>query len=88
MVRVVDGHGSGSPEPDIILDRLDPRAEMLSRSEPFEAYVDIVEAGAYVEIVALIDTICIVSSCPFDIVPDGWEINAGGVVSELEVLVS
>ncbi len=47
VVRVVDGHGSGSPEPDIILDRLDPRAEMLSRSEPFEAYVDIVEAGAF-----------------------------------------
>jgi len=52
------------------------------------APANIVEAGAYVEIVALIDTICIVSSCPFDIVPDGWEINAGGVVSELEVLVS
>ena len=47
VVRVVDGHGSGSPEPDIILDRLDPRAEMLSRNEPFEAYVDIVEAGAF-----------------------------------------
>ncbi len=47
VVRVVDGHGSGSPEPDIILDRLDPRAEMLSRQEPFEAYVDIVEAGAF-----------------------------------------
>ena len=42
MVQVVDGHGSGSPEPDIILDRLDPRAEMYSRPEPFEAYVDLV----------------------------------------------
>ena len=42
VVQVVDGHGSGSPEPDIILDRLDPRAEMYSRSEPFEAYVDLV----------------------------------------------
>ncbi len=42
VVQVVDGHGSGSPEPDIILDRLDPRAEMYSRPEPFEAYVDLV----------------------------------------------
>jgi hypothetical protein len=37
---------------------------------------------------ALIDTLCTVSSCPFDIVPEGWEINAGGVVSELEVEIS
>jgi uncharacterized protein YcgI (DUF1989 family) len=34
---------------------------------------------------ALIDTICIVSSCPFDITPVGWEINAGGKVTELQV---
>ena len=47
VVQVVDGHGSGNPEPDIILDRLDPRAEMLGRPEPFEAYVDIVEEGAF-----------------------------------------
>ena len=46
-VQVVDGHGSGSPEADILLDRLDPRAEMLTRYEPFEAYVDIVEEGAF-----------------------------------------
>jgi hypothetical protein len=51
------------------------------------APANIVEPGAYVELEALIDTICIVSSCPFDIVPQGWEINAGGVVSELEVTV-
>jgi D-amino peptidase len=42
VVQVVDGHGSGSPEPDIILDRLDPRAEMYSRPEPFQAYIDLV----------------------------------------------
>jgi len=47
VVRVVDGHGSGNPEPDLILDRLDPRAEMITRPEPFEAYVDIVEEGAF-----------------------------------------
>ncbi len=44
-----------------------------------------VKPGAYVELEALIDTICIVSACPFDISPEGWEINAGGVVSEIEV---
>ena len=51
------------------------------------APANIVEPGAYVEIESLVDTIYIVSSCPFDIVPDGWEINAGGIVSELEVSV-
>ena len=47
VVHVVDGHGSGNPEPDLLLDRLDPRAEMVTRDAPFEAYVDIVEADAY-----------------------------------------
>jgi len=47
VVHVVDGHGSGNPDPDLILDRLDPRAEMVTRNAPFESYVDIVEAGAY-----------------------------------------
>ena len=51
------------------------------------APANIVKPGAYVEVEAVIDTICIVSSCPFDISPEGWEINAGGVVSELEVEV-
>lgn len=46
-VHVVDGHGSGNPEPDLLLDELDPRAELLSREEPFDAYVDIVEPGVY-----------------------------------------
>ena len=46
---------------------------------------NIVKPGGWVELEALIDTICIVSACPFDISPEGWEINAGGVVSEIEV---
>lgn len=46
-VHVVDGHGSGNPEPDLLLDELDPRADLLSREEPFDAYVDIVEPGVY-----------------------------------------
>ncbi|MFC2142293.1 M55 family metallopeptidase [Acidobacteriota bacterium] len=46
-VMVVDGHGSGNPEPDIILDKMDPRAEMINREEPFDAYADLPEMGGY-----------------------------------------
>ena len=46
---------------------------------------NIVKPNSYVVLEAIIDTICIVSSCPFDINPNGWEINANGVVTELEV---
>ena len=49
---------------------------------------NIVKPGAYVELEAVIDTICVVSSCPFDISPEGWEINAGGNVTELVVDVT
>jgi uncharacterized protein YcgI (DUF1989 family) len=51
------------------------------------APANIVKPGSYVVLEALIDTICIISSCPFDISPEGWEINAGGNVTELEVEV-
>ncbi len=47
LVHVVDGHGSGNPEPDLLLDRLDPRAELVLRDEPFDAYVDLVESDLY-----------------------------------------
>lgn len=46
-VHVVDGHGSGNPEPDLRRDLLDPRAEQVNRDAPFDAYVDLVERGAY-----------------------------------------
>jgi len=46
---------------------------------------NIVKLNSYVVLESMIDTICVVSSCPFDISPDGWEINAGGIVTELEV---
>jgi len=46
-VHVVDGHGSGNPEPDILSDRLDDRATQIFRDESFDAYVDLVEPGAY-----------------------------------------
>ena len=48
---------------------------------------NIVKPNSFVVLEALIDTICIISSCPFDITPEGWEINAGGNVTELEIEV-
>ena len=46
-VHVVDGHGSGNPEPDLLLDRLYSRAKMVFRDEPFRQYVDLVEPKVY-----------------------------------------
>ncbi len=46
-----------------------------------------VAAGAFVELEALMDLICVVSSCPFDLEVDGWPINAAGGPSELVVAV-
>lgn len=52
-VDVVDAHGSGSPNPDLILDDLDPRASHLLRDEPFQPYVDIIEAGIWDAVVVV-----------------------------------
>jgi D-amino peptidase len=52
-VDVVDGHGSGNPEPDILSDRLDPRARQVFRDEPFRQYVDLVEPRAYDAVVVV-----------------------------------
>jgi D-amino peptidase len=46
-VHIVDGHGSGNPEPDLLLEDLDPRAELVSRDTVFDAYVDLIEPGLY-----------------------------------------
>ncbi len=46
-VHVVDGHGSGNPDPDVRRDLLDPRATQVLRDEEFDTYFDLVEAGAY-----------------------------------------
>lgn len=46
-VHVVDAHGSGNSEPDLLLDRLDPRAVRVERDAPFRQYVDLVEPGTY-----------------------------------------
>lgn len=47
VVHVVDGHGSGNPDPDVMVDRLHPRAELVSRPEPFDAYTALVEGSDY-----------------------------------------
>lgn len=39
-IVVTDAHGSGNPEPDIILDKMDKRAVFEFRDEPFEPYID------------------------------------------------
>lgn len=44
--------------------------------------------GAHVTMEALIDLICVVSSCPFDLATEGWEINAGNRPTELEIRVA
>ncbi len=46
-----------------------------------------VPPGAYVELEALMDLICVVSSCPFDLKVDGWPINADGGPTDLLVEV-
>jgi D-amino peptidase len=46
-VHVVDGHGSGNPEPDVRADLLDQRATQVFRDEAFDTYFDLVEPGAY-----------------------------------------
>lgn len=60
---------------------IDPDGRLLSPPNP-------VKPGAYVEIEALMDLICVVSSCPFDLAVDGWTINdaaTGPTELELEV---
>jgi len=60
--------------------RIEPDGTIVSPPNP-------VPPGADVEVEALMDLICVVSSCPFDLNVDGWEINAGAEVTELTVEV-
>ena len=46
-LHVVDGHGSGNPEPDVRSDLLDERALQIIRQEPFDTYFDLVTLDAY-----------------------------------------
>lgn len=52
-VFVVDGHGSFNPEPDIILDKMDPRAHMLFKKKKFDLYMDLLDENSYDAIVGV-----------------------------------
>jgi uncharacterized protein len=58
--------------------RVEPDGRFVSPPNP-------VRPGAYVVLEALIDVICVVSSCPFDLAVDGWTINSAEGPSELLV---
>jgi hypothetical protein len=57
---------------------IEPDGKLVSPPNP-------VPAGAYVEMQALMDLICVVSSCPFDLALSGWTINSGAGPTELLV---
>jgi D-amino peptidase len=46
-VHVVDAHGSGNPDSDILVDKVDGRAQLVSKDEPFDAYTALPEKGIY-----------------------------------------
>jgi D-amino peptidase len=52
-VQVVDAHGSGNPEPDVMTSKLDPRAKQVFRDTPFRQYVDLVAPNTYDAVVAV-----------------------------------
>ena len=56
-VVVADGHGSGNPGPDILVDQLDERASLVSRAQPFDAYLDLAEQGTF-DAVAVVGMHC------------------------------
>ncbi len=47
VVDVVDAHGSGNPQPDILVEKMDPRAQLLSKDAPFRPYIDLTEKNVY-----------------------------------------
>jgi len=46
-VDVTDAHGSGNPEPDVDLGKLDPRARMIYKDAPYAPYIDLPETEKY-----------------------------------------
>jgi len=52
-VDVVDAHGSGNREPDILLNQLDSRARHIVRDKRFDPYIDLTEAGIYDAVAAV-----------------------------------
>jgi D-amino peptidase len=53
QVEVLDAHGSGNPEPDVLTTQLDPRATQVFRDADFRQYVDVVAPNAYDAVVAV-----------------------------------
>ena len=53
VVDVVDAHGSGNPNPDIFISRLDIRAKMLAKEKSFRPYCDLTEKDHYDAIVVV-----------------------------------
>ena len=47
FVDVVDAHGSGNPEPDILVDKMDKRANLIDRDKSFRPYCDLTERDKY-----------------------------------------
>jgi uncharacterized protein YcgI (DUF1989 family) len=60
--------------------RIEPDGRLVSPPNP-------VPTGGYVELAALMDLVCVVSSCPFDLRLEGWTINAEGGPTELLIEV-
>jgi D-amino peptidase len=52
-VHVVDGHGSGNPDPDVPEGALGPRVTQVFRDTPFRQYVDLVAPDVYDAVVAV-----------------------------------
>jgi uncharacterized protein YcgI (DUF1989 family) len=61
--------------------RVEPDGRFVSPPNP-------VAPGAFVEMEALMDLVCVVSSCPFDLRVEGWTINADQGPTELLVDVT
>ncbi|MBL8958609.1 MAG: M55 family metallopeptidase, partial [Gemmatimonadetes bacterium] len=52
-VTIIDGHGSGNPNPDLDPALLDKRATQLTRDSAFRQYVDVVAPDTYDAVVAV-----------------------------------
>lgn len=51
-VSIVDGHGGGNRQIDVLIPEIDPRAEVIQRV-PLDAYADLASPGAYDAVVAV-----------------------------------
>ena len=47
IVHVTDAHGSGNPDPDVDLEKLDSRAQMLYKDVRYKPYIDLAETEQY-----------------------------------------